>query len=110
MAQTPSRDLEARIRERAYHIWRQEGCPPGRDQVHWDMARELVAIEDNQTLITKPNPQVHDSRRDPVSGEPVEPIEAVTNQGEFPTLTDQGEKQTYPTPRREPSGRRSASR
>lgn len=109
MAHTQSRDLEARIRERAYSIWQQEGCPPGRSQVHWDMARELVAIEENQSLATKPNPLIHDVERDPDTGEPVERIEAVSNQGEFPTLTDQGERQTYPTPRRESGSRRSSA-
>ena len=109
MAQSQSRDLDARIRERAYHIWQQEGCPPGRSQVHWDMARELVAIEENQSLATKPNPLVHDEPRDPTTGEPIEPLEAVTNQGEFPTLTDQGEEQSYPTPRRQPARRRNGA-
>ena len=93
-------DNEARIRERAYHIWTQEGCPEGRAEVHWDMARELVAIEENQHLATKPNPKRWDVRRDPTTGEPAEPLMAVVNQGEFPTLTDQGEEQTYPQPRR----------
>jgi hypothetical protein len=96
MDQTPS--IEARIRERAYHLWQDEGCPDGRADAHWDMARELVAIEDNQLLATKPNPQRFDIRRDPRTGEPVEPLTAVENQGEFPTLTDQGEEQAYPIP------------
>jgi hypothetical protein len=100
MTQPPASDLDARIRERAYHIWQQEGCPTGRADVHWDMARELVAIEDNQSLATKPNPLQSRVRRAP-DGEPVEPLEAVLNQGEFPTLTDQGEEQAYPLPRRQ---------
>ena len=33
------RDLEERIRQRAYEIWRAEGAPHGRDQDHWDQAR-----------------------------------------------------------------------
>ncbi len=92
-------DHDARVSDRAYHIWKQEGCPDGRADVHWDMARELVAIEENQSLATKPNPQRWDVRRDPSTGEPVEPLMAVANQGEFPTLTDQGEEQSYPQPR-----------
>ncbi|HEY0568486.1 MAG TPA: DUF2934 domain-containing protein [Xanthobacteraceae bacterium] len=83
-------DLESRIRERAYHLWLQEGCPEHRADVHWDQARELVAIEDNQKSTTRPGP-APDS--DPTT---VEPLEAVENVGEFPTLTDQGEEQTYP--------------
>ena len=40
-------DQEQRIRARAYRIWEEEGRPEGRAEVHWDMARELIAIEDN---------------------------------------------------------------
>jgi hypothetical protein len=89
-------DRERRIRERAYRLWQEEGCPAGRSDVHWDMASELVAIEDNQKLATEPVPSP--DALGP-TGEPIEPIEAVENAGEFPTMTDQGE-QTYPKPRR----------
>jgi hypothetical protein len=36
-------------------------------------------------------------------GEPVEPLEAIKNQGEFPTLTDQGEEQLFPEEEEGPS-------
>ena len=37
-------------------------------------------------------------------GEPIEPPEAIENQGEFPVLNDQGEKQATPrTPRKRPA-------
>lgn len=78
-------DLHERVRQHAYRLWMEEGCPEGRSDVHWEKARELVAIEDNQKLTTKPAPHTR--------GEPIEPIEAVENAGEFPTLTDQGEQQ-----------------
>ncbi|HKA71456.1 MAG TPA: DUF2934 domain-containing protein [Xanthobacteraceae bacterium] len=82
-------DFEERVRQRAYRLWVEEGCPEGRSDAHWDKARELVAIEDNRKLATKP-----------VQGEgsddPVEPIEAIENAGEFPTLTDQGGEQVAP--------------
>jgi len=55
------------------------------------MATELVAIEDNQRSTEVPV----DQNLGPL-GEPIEPIEAVKNSGEFPTLTDQGEQQ-YPS-------------
>jgi hypothetical protein len=87
-------DLEQRIRERAYRLWEQEGCPEGRADAHWDQASELVAIEDNYKLATRPVPPP-DSNPDTV-----EPLEAVENAGEFPTLTDQGEEQAYPRRRR----------
>jgi len=44
-------DLERRIRERAYRIWQEQGCPEGRDEAHWHMARQLVAIEDNHARL-----------------------------------------------------------
>jgi hypothetical protein len=84
-----------RIRHRAYEIWEQEGRPAGRAEAHWDMATEQIAIEDNQRLTTKPVDEGVDT---------AEPLEAVENQGEFPTLTDQGEEQT--APRRRGSARR----
>lgn len=93
-------DLESRIRERAYYLWLQEGCPEGRAEVHWEEASELVAIEDNQKLTTRPVPPADSS---PTT---VEPLEAVENAGEFPTLTDQGEEQPYPRRRRRVSASR----
>jgi hypothetical protein len=84
-----------RIQERAYRIWLDEGCPEGRADTHWDMASELVAIEENHGQTLKPVPK--QGQTGP-TGEPVEPLEAVENAGEFPTLTDQGEERTYPAP------------
>jgi len=78
-------DFDERVRQRAYRLWVEEGCPEGRSDVHWDKARELVAIEDNQKLATKPVP-----RQEARSGEPVEPIEAVENTGEFSHLDRSG--------------------
>jgi hypothetical protein len=83
-------DLEERIRQRAYKLWEEEGCPEGRADAHWDKAAELVAIEDNQKHATKP---VTKTVPDTPTREPVEPIESVGNAGEFPTLTDQGEQE-----------------
>ena len=34
---------EQRIRERAYYMWRHEGCPEGRADEHWHRAREIEA-------------------------------------------------------------------
>ena len=83
-------DREQRIRERAFSIWLEEGRPEGRADIHWDMATELIAIEENQLFTLKPVGR---------AGEPVEPILAVDNAGEFPTLTDQGEETAYPQAR-----------
>lgn len=73
-------DLEQRIREHAHRIWLEEGCPSGRKDVHWDMARELVAIEGKEAI----------------HPEPVEPIEAVESLGDLPGRTDQAERPDYP--------------
>jgi Protein of unknown function (DUF2934) len=62
-------DPEQRVRERAYQIWTEEGRPEGRADVHWDMARELIAIEDNAQPATP--------------GEPVEEASAVVT-GKMP--------------------------
>jgi hypothetical protein len=62
-------NLEQRIRDRAYRIWMDEGCPEGRAAVHWDMACELIAIEDNTGLTLRPVPS--EGAEGP-AGEPVE--------------------------------------
>lgn len=89
-------DREDRIRERAHRIWEEEGHPHGRDAAHWDMASEQIAIEEYQRLITRPNPLAGDPDARGGQGEAIEPLIAVENQGEFPTMTDQGERETAP--------------
>ena len=80
MATNGDAELEQRIRERAFRIWLEEGKPEGRDKEHWDLAKLAVAHEDGLASTLAP----------PAAPAP-EPIEAVKNQGEFPTLVDQGE-------------------
>lgn len=72
-----------KIRQKAYQIWQEEGCPEGRSEVHWDMARELVAQQENYLSTTKPVSEAEGGAEDSTI--------ALDNQGEFPTLTDQGE-------------------
>lgn len=86
------RERQQRIRLRAYQMWEKEGRPEGCADIHWDQATELVAIEDNQRLTLEP---VLPPTGIGPTGEPIEPLEAVENAGEFPTMTDQGE-QTFP--------------
>ncbi|MPT24170.1 MAG: DUF2934 domain-containing protein [Starkeya sp.] len=73
------------IRARAHQLWEQEGRPEGRAEDHWVQAKEILAIEEGrpETLLSV----------EETASPPVEPIEALTNAGEFPTLTDQGEMQ-----------------
>ena len=75
-------DLKRRIRERAHRIWEEEGRPDGRENQHWELARFAIAQEDAQTGMLRP-----------IKSPEAEPIVAIANQGEFPTLTDQGEQQ-----------------
>jgi hypothetical protein len=87
------KDFERRVRERAYKLWQEEGCPEGRSEVHWERARELVAIEDNSDLTLKPVPRADELGP---HGEPVEPIAPAENAGDTPTIVDQGEEETLP--------------
>ena len=86
-------DWEKRVRDRAYKLWQEEGCPEGREDVHWEKARELIAIEDNFDVTLKPIPQPEDVGP---YGEPVEPLGPAKNTGESPTMVDQGEEETIP--------------
>lgn len=38
-------DVEQRIRDRAYAIWLDEGCPEGRDAEHWFQAERAILAE-----------------------------------------------------------------
>ena len=38
MMTKPSPDLSRRIRERAFTLWQQEGCPDNRAARHWQLA------------------------------------------------------------------------
>jgi Protein of unknown function (DUF2934) len=97
---------DERIRVRAYHLWAADGRPTGREEGLWERARELIAIEDNPTAGQPPNRMQAYPRpgpKEPVEP-PVEPIDAVENQGEFPgRLTDQGERQQAPSRRKRKS-------
>ena len=96
MKEQEERERQERIRQRAYRLWEAEGCPEGRQDVHWDQASELVAIEENQRLAT--TPVEHSMDNIGPTGEPVESLDVARNLGEFPTLTDQGEEQVFPSP------------
>ena len=82
--------MNARTLERAEKLWREAGRPPGGAETYLDEARTVIAIEDNpkagrEALNTGYN------RLGPW-GEPIEEAKvALENEGEFPTITDQGE-------------------
>jgi hypothetical protein len=80
-----SDDFEERIRAKAHELWVEEGRPEGREDVHWERARTLVAIEEDRTTLKPVAP--------PIS----EPLEVQDNLGEFPgPMTDQGDRQQVP--------------
>jgi hypothetical protein len=80
---------ENRIKDRAEALWKADGSPEGPRDGYLEEARELIAIEENPDS----------GQLDPEeAAEPmIESLIAVHNQGEFPTLTDQGEEQSYPS-------------
>ena len=41
-------DDNERIAKKAHELWEAEGRPHGRDQMHWDEAKEIIAIEDRR--------------------------------------------------------------
>ena len=97
---------EARITEKARHLWEEAGRPASGLNAYLDQARELIAIEEHQKDTLRPTgargrEAVAD---DPIAsedafgpeGEPIEPLQSVANEGEFPTLTDQGEGEQVP--------------
>jgi hypothetical protein len=99
-------DTERRIREKAERLWKEAGSPSTGIDAYVDQASELVAIEDNlKDTLRSPGVQPREAvEDDPIAdddvlgpeGEPIEPTLAVANEGEFPTLTDQGEGQQVP--------------
>jgi hypothetical protein len=92
---------DARVRERAQKLWRAAGRPPGGVAAYHEEARELIAIEDNPKAGTQ-SPNAGYNKPGPW-GEPVEDARiALENEGEFPTMTDQGEQENP----RAPQGRK----
>lgn len=95
-------NVEERVRQRAYEIWQREGCPEGRSEENWTLAKEEIAIEDNQQEAMESNPVKKDGKFASRS-EPVEPASSMAIQGDMPGLRDQGDEQ--PAPRLEPVDR-----
>ena len=85
---------EDRVRRKAHELWEAEGRPHGRDQDHWEQAREIIAIQDSQASTLLP--------RETGAEEPVEDRQAAGNYGDMPNLTDQGDS-TLTDTSREPS-------
>jgi hypothetical protein len=72
-----------RIAKKAHELWEAEGRPHGRDQIHWDEAKEIIAIEDSEQATLLP---ATTGAEDPVE----EKALTVDNEGDVPGLTDTG--------------------
>jgi Protein of unknown function (DUF2934) len=77
------RDDNERIAKKAHELWEAEGRPHGRDQFHWDEAKEIIAIEDSETSTLLP---AATGAEEPVE----EKALTVDNEGDIPGLTDTG--------------------
>jgi hypothetical protein len=89
-------DVEERVRQRAYEIWQREGCPEGRDADHWALAKEEIAIEDNQNQALLPNPS-EGGDDTVIHPEPIEPLLSAESLGEeVGGPTNQSEEQPLP--------------
>src|SRR3954449_7047775 len=89
-------DVEQRVKQRAYEIWQREGCPDGRDADHWALAKEEIAIEDNQSQALLPNPS-EGGDDTVVHPDPVDPLLAAESLGEeVGGPTNQSEEQPLP--------------
>lgn len=77
--------LDARVRARAADMWDAAGSPDGGPDRFLQQARELVAMA-----------EVAPGTFDPSVKAVIEEASLQRNLGEFPTLVDQGEEQTYP--------------
>jgi hypothetical protein len=99
---TPERD--ARIRERAYKLWEDDGRPHGRADEFWERARELVGMEESPGAGLLPNPATQHER---LPGVIVDEAALQENLGEFPNLmTDQGDRAETPIVKKAPTRRR----
>jgi hypothetical protein len=43
---------EQQIRERAYFLWKKEGCPDGQASSHWERAALLLEAENEPPIVT----------------------------------------------------------
>ena len=88
---------DGRVRARAEQLWRAAGEPGGGPDAYLEEARELIAIAE----VPPPTLDPEDAAR-PV----VEEAAIQGNLGEFPTLTDQGEEQVFPSAQNDDDGPR----
>lgn len=88
MDRTEFEGWEDRVRARADQLWREAGRPDGGSKAYLAEARELIALKEVPAPTLDP---------DEAAGPVVEEASIQGNLGEFPTLTDQGEDQVFPS-------------
>lgn len=79
-------DRDARVRERAYHLWIDQGRPHGHEQDHWAEATRLVEEED-QAGVEMIQDHQNDATAKPEVGSVMEdhrPSQAPANQSDEP--------------------------
>lgn len=54
-------DRETRVRERAHHLWEQEGRPSGREAEHWHQASREIEAEDSPVAAKTKAPRTRKS-------------------------------------------------
>lgn len=77
-------DIKQKIQDKARELWVLEGKPEGREQLHWDMARELVLQENTARFTLVPS--------SPGTDDIVDAVAALDNLRETPDLTHMGEE------------------
>ena len=94
MNENDTQTVHDRTRKYAYEIWLAEGCPEGRADQHWELARMKIATEDRRGSL----------RRSAESAEP-EPITRPGSQGETSeTIAEQCKREVSRTPARRANG------
>ena len=71
-------DRENRIRDRAYQLWQEAGCPEGKAGEHWEEARRMIEREEaspgKRAKTAKPSVRKPRGRTGPASlAEPARP-------------------------------------
>lgn len=67
---------EQAVRERAYHLWEEEGRPEGRADAHWHEARRQVMLEAGEgEPVARPEPELPPGDRpEPQPEPPADPL------------------------------------
>ncbi len=79
------------LTKRAHALMKADHAPAEKLPDYIERARELMAIEANQSTAEIPVAEANRKLDARPYGQPIEEVEALRNQGEFPGMTDQGE-------------------